>query len=40
MVPNGIISSNTIPLDELFDELERWNKVLEAENIDWEALEP
>ena len=40
MVPNGAQRLNSIPLNELFDELERWNKLLEAEDIDWEVLEP
>jgi hypothetical protein len=27
-------------LNSLFEELSRWNTILEAENIDWGALEP
>jgi len=26
-------------LNSLFDELARWNTILEAENIDWDALD-
>ena len=40
MCGNRMVPPEGETLNSLFDELARWNKLLEAENIDWEALEP